>query len=256
MLKVLKYDWKNGWNSVRLLLIGAAIASAVFGISAGLQGGRPVIDGKAFGIMGQEQLSNLTGILMVVWFSIMVALLVLTVDAILKNLSGRMFGPEGCLTHTLPVEVWELLAGKALGTWIFGVFMVFVAFAALLLAMAATIVGAGSVMTFVRYAVEMLPKLGAYHFRQLAEGMGYFVYGLGAFLIWSLLLVIQFQFVCIASRLFGKYHIAGAVIITDVLFMVENNINTVISMGFVIVLLASAACFYGSCWLLKHKLSI
>lgn len=256
MLKILKYDWKNGWNAVKFPLIAAAVVSALLGIVMGLLGGQVAIGQQLFAVVGESSMDYVVMFLSIGWFSVMVALLVLTVDAIFRNLSTRMFGPEGYLTHTLPVETWELLAGKALGTWIFGVFMVCVAIFSVVLVVLCTAVTSIELTKLMETIVEFLPKLGAYHFRQMAVGAGYLLYGIGAFLIWSLMIVVQYQFICIASRLFGRFHAAGAIILFCLLLSLEGNLNRLFSMGFLVALLTSAACFLGSHWLLRHKLSL
>lgn len=260
MLKILKYDWKNGWNAVKHTLIAAAVVSALLGIIMGLLGGRVESDqtlfSVVFSVVGESSMDYVVMILSIGWFSVMVALLVLTVDAIVRNLSTRMFGSEGYLTHTLPVHTVELLAGKALGTWMFGVFMVCVAVFAVLLVVLCTAVTSIELTKLIETIVQYLPKLGAYHFRQMATGAGYLLYGIGAFLIWSLMVVVQYQFICIASRLFGRFHIAGAIIFLVLLLELEGRLNRLFSMGFLVALLTSAACFCGSNWLLKKRLSL
>lgn len=255
MLKVMKYDWRNGWNAVRSTLLAAAVVSVVIGIVFGMLGGQVVINREVFMIAGEKTIDYVVMGLCIVWFALMTALLVQTVDAIFRNMVGRMFGPEGYLTHSLPVSSWELLLGKAMGTWIFGVFMVLVAIGAVLLVMAATAASSGAVLKAVNLVFQALPKLGAYHFRRIVSGAGYVLYGVAAFLAWSFLMVIQFQFICIAARQFGRFHVAGGFIVFWLLCVVEGNLNQMLSMGFVIFLLSSAACFYGSRWLLEHRLS-
>lgn len=256
MLKVLKMDWRNGWQSVRGTLLLAAIVSVVFGSLAGFYDGEVALGPDQFGVFVESNSEVVGIVLSVSWCAVMVALLVLTVDTIVKNMSNRMFEAAGYLTHTLPVSTWELLTGKALGTWLFGVFMVFVAFASLFLVLFTTTLSSVDFRKLVETIAALLPKLGSYHFRQMAIGAGYVLYALGAFLAWSLLLVVQFQFICIAARQFGKYHIAGGVIVFCVLLTLEGKLNNLLSMGFLVCLLFAAACFYGSYWLLKNRLSL
>lgn len=234
MLKVMKYDWKNGWNSIRGILLLAAVLAALAGYVM------RTFDTSTIGFL---------------WFAVMTAMLVLTVRAIFRNMSDRMFGPEGYLTHTLPVDTWELLLGKAAGTWLFGVFMVIAAvicwFLLLLCDIGTSVLGDSLMMV-----IEALPKLGGYHFQQLAIGMRYLVSGILAFLVISFLLIVQLQFICIAARLFGKFHIAGGIIVFLILVFVEASWDQSMAMGFLIVLLCTAVCFAGSHWLLKHCLHI
>lgn len=256
MLKVLKYDWRNGWNAVKFTLVAAVVLSILLGLSFGRIGGVIVATEEQFGIGGESTLDTITMVLSVVWFAVMMALLILTVDAICRNLSGRMFGSEGYLTHTLPVKTWELLVGKVLGTWLFGVFMLVAAIALGMLVMLATAAGTGAIGDLLKELVAMLPKMGAYHFRQLATGFGYLALGILDFLAWSLVVVIQYQFICIAARQFGKHYVAGGIIVFIVLVVLENKLNAAISLGFVVSLATTAACFFGSQWLLKHRLSL
>lgn len=255
MLKVMKYDWRNGWDSVRPTLLAAVVISILAGIAFGIIGGTPVINGTNFVIVGPDKAETAFAIMTIVWFAVMVALLVLTISSICSNMIGRMFGPEGYLTHTLPVHTWELLLGKAVGTWLFGVFMVFVAMACLLLVMFSTAASTGYMGELVESFVRLMPKLGAYHFRQIVSGIGYLLLSIAAFLAWSFLMVVQFQFICIAARQFGKFHVAGGIIVFWLLCSVEGNLNRALSMGFVVFLLSSAACFWGSQYLLKHRLN-
>lgn len=256
MLKVMKYDWKNGWNQVRSALLGAAILSVLFGLCMGFLGGQVVFGTEGLGVAGEWSMDYAVMILSVIWLGVMVALLVLTVGAIWQNLSGRMFGPEGILTHTLPVDAWELLLGKAVGTWLFGVFMVGVALVSVLLVVLATAVSTGEILEIMKKLMQYLPKLGDYHFRQMVTGLGYFLYGLLAFLIGSFLMVVQLQFICIAARQFGRFRQAGGCAVLWALFALENNLNKVLSLGFLVVVLGAAACFFGSEWLLKHRLAV
>lgn len=256
MLKVLKYDWKNGWNSVKLLLIAAAVISVLAGLIFGLQGGQPDISESSFIIVFQEEMGRAAAVSFIVWFSVMTALFVLTVLAIVRNMSVRMFGTEGYLTHTLPVHTWELLGGKALGTWLFGVFMVGVAIASVLLLFAFTMAGSGNILNLLKVFIGLLPKLGPAHFRMFLTGAAWTAYSLAAFLAWSLVMVVQFQFICIAARQFGKYHIAGGVIVFVLLLRAETWVNSALSAGFLVSLLFAAGCFWGSSRLLKKHLSL
>lgn len=256
MLKVFKYDWKNGWNSVRSTLLIDVIVSILMGVLLGILGGEIVMGKATFAIMGNGNMDYVVMGLSLLWFGVMVALLVLTVDTIFRNMNSRMFGPEGYLTHTLPVDTWQLLLGNALGTWLFGVFMVFVAIASVLLIFVSTATSTGAVVKIVEGIIEYLPKLGAYHFKWIVRGAGYAAFALAAFLAGSFLMVVQFQFICIAARLFGKFRLAGGIIVFWLLVSLENDLNKVLSMGFVVVLLTSAACFAAGNWLLKHRLNI
>lgn len=234
MLKVMKYDWKNGWNAVRIILPLAAVIAA------------------AAGFVQRNTDSPLMGM---VWFVVMAAMLVLTVNAIFRNMTSRMFGAEGYLTHTLPVKTWELILGKAVGTWLFGVFMVFAAIACWVLLLICDI-GTSVIWDSLMQVMKALPKLGVYHFKQLATGMRYLLMGVLAFLGISFLLVVQFQFICIAASRFGRYRIAGGIIVFLLLVLLESLWNQTMSMGFLTILLTSAVCFGGSLWLLKHHLHV
>lgn len=234
MLKVLKYDWKSGWSSIRSTLLAAMILAIPAGIT---------------------MQNNHSAVLGTLWLILMLTLLVLTISSIFRNMSSRMFGPEGYLTHTLPVHTWELLLGKAAGTWIFGIFMVVAATACWMLLLFCT-ADTSALGESLLKVIEALPKLGMYHFRQLALGFKYLMLGTLAFLAMSFLLVVQLQFICIAARQFGRFHIAGGIIVFLVLLTLESSWNQSASLGFLLFLLFSAACFAGSNWLLKHRLSI
>lgn len=263
MLKVMKYDWRNGWDAVKYTLLAAVFVSVLAGIGMGFAGGTVVINGNAigefggaFGVVGEGTMDKFVMVLSIVWFAVMTALLVMTVDTIFRNLSGRMFGAEGYLTHTLPVHTWELLLGKAVGTWLFGVFMLFVAFASVLLVLMSTLVGTGELGAILVKAAEFLPKLGDFHFRWMLRGAGYVLYALAAFFAWSFLVVAQLQFICIAGRQFGKFHVAGSIIVFMLLMSLENNLNRLVPYGFLVFLLSTAACAYGSWWLEKKRLAL
>lgn len=256
MLKVFKQNWGHGWNNVRTTLFVSMLLSVVVGVVLGLLGNAPVVSVNAIGFFGEGAVDKVLAGLMIVWFAVMTALLVQTIVAIVYNLNESMFGKEACLTHSLPVESWELLGGKALGTWAFGVFMVLMALVDLFLLMFSAAAGTGEMGEFLLKIVKVLPKLGAFHIERMAAGIGYLLYGFGAFLIWSLMLVILLQFIFIAARQFGKYHLAGGVIVFVVLLEIGGRLNKAISAGFIVVLLLSAACFTAGNWLLKNRLSL
>lgn len=255
MLKVMKYDWRNGWNAVRSTLVIAVIVSILMGVLMGVLGGKVMMGDGFFGVFGNGSMDYVVMGISLLWIGVMFALLVLTIDTIFRNMNSRMFGPEANLTHTLPVETWQLLLGKAVGTWIFGVFMVSVAVASVLLVMISTATSTGAVVKIVSGILEALPKLGAFHFDRIMKGAGYAVYALAAFLAGSFLMVVQFQFICIAARQFGRFYVAGGIIVFWLLIAIQGNLNKALSMGFVIVLLTSAACFAAGNWLLKHRLN-
>lgn len=259
MLKILKYDFLEGWNRVKGLLAAAGIVSILLGVIVGLLG-RPAVWDGAFAVVGEEETGIAVGILSIVWFALMVALAVLTVCAIFQNLSHGMFHAEGIFVHTLPVETWELLTGKALGTWLFGVFMVTMAMAAILLTFFACIgslfLTAGvSGKELFESAVIFTSRLTPEHWSFVFKGAEWTLYGAAVFGIMSLILVVQLQFVCIAAHQY-RHAAAGGLVVFLVLSMVESKVNRAIPYGVIGSLLVAAACAYGSWWLLKHRLRV
>lgn len=256
MLKVFKMDWKYGWHAVRGTLLAALLISVAVGILTGAMGNAPVVRENAIGFFGEGTMDNVFAFSFICWFAVMAALLVQTVIVIVHNLNGSMFGKEAYLTHTLPVRSWELLGGKALGTWVFGVFMLVMAFVNFFLLLFSAAVGTGTLLQLLKEIVAALPKLGEYHFSQLAEGTWYLLYGLGASLLGSLLLIVLLQFIFIAARQFGKHYIAGGVIVYVVLLLVGSKLNSATSSGFLVVLAMSIVCFLAGNWLLNHRLHL
>lgn len=234
MLKVMKYDWKNGWNNIHVVLILAVVVSALMGVAA----------------------RNRIGNLSFVWFAVMMAMLVMTANVIIRNMTSQMFGDKAYLTHTLPVDTWELLLGKAVGTWLFGVFMLFAATACWMLLLVTSGAGAEEMQLNLAVVIDMLPKLGAYFFNREAYSLGFEALGVLSFLGWSFLIVLQFQFVCILSREFGRFRVAGGIIVFLLMDSIEGVWNHSEAMGFVLILICSAACFFASNWFLKHRLSV
>lgn len=257
MLKVFKHSWGYGWNSVRATLFVSVLLSVVVGVVLGMLGNAPVVSENEIGFFFMEEtMDKLVAGMFIAWFAVMTALLVQTIIVIVYNLNESMFYKEAYLTHTLPVESWELLGGKALGTWVFGVFMMTMALVNFFLLLFSAAAGTGQMGVFLMKVVEVLPKLGAFHFERMAVGVGYLLYGIGAFLVWSLMLVILLQFIFVAARQFGRYHVAGGVIVFVVLLEIGGKLNKAISAGFLVVLLMSAACFAGANWLLKKRISV
>lgn len=257
MLKILKYEWKLGFRSVKVTLIAGLIISALFGLMIGLMGS-PVFDQKTmqFGFWGDSCNDAIVLIGSIAWIAVWFALFVQTVDVILKALSGRMFAPEGYLVHTLPVEIWELLSGKALGVWLFGLFMVAMAtlgfWAVLLVGLAVS----GAMGEFAKLLMSALPQLTGYHWATLAQGSGWLLTALVIFAVASFIGIVNLQFICIAARQFGKHHLAGAVIVLVILLNIEGRLANAIHYGTLVSLIMAAACFGGSWWLLKNRLSV
>lgn len=259
MLKILKYDFLEGWNRVKGLLAAAGIVSILLGVTVGLLG-RPAVWDGAFAVVGEEKTGLAVGFLSIVWFALMVALAVLTVCTVFQNLSHGMFHAEGILVHTLPVETWELLVGKALGTWLFGVFMVFMALMAVLVTflfcIAALFLMAGtSGRELLEAAAIFTGRFTPEHWSFIIRGTGWTLYGAAVFGIMSLILVVQLQFVCIAAHQ-SRHAAAVGLVVFLVLSMVEGRVNRAIPYGVAGSLLVAAACAYGSWWLLKHRLRV
>lgn len=255
MLKILKYEWKLGFRTVRSTLIAGLILSVLFGLLVGMLG-TPDYGMDRLLFASNDQTDIVFMVISLVWTAVWFALFVQTVDIILKALSTRMFAPEGYLTHTLPVETWELLTGKALGMWLFGLFMVAMAaigFWALLL-VALTV--SGALADFAKFLWEALPRLTPYHWTTLGQGIGLGIKVLLIFLVTSFIGIVNLQFICIAGRQFGKHHLAGGVIVLVVLLNIEGRLVNATHLGSLVTIFMGAACFVGSNWLLKNRLSL
>lgn len=257
MLKILKYEWKLGFRSVKTTLIAGFVISALFGLMIGLMGS-PVIDQAAmmFGFWGDDQNDTVVLVGSIVWLAVWFALFVQTVDVILKALSSRMFAPEGYLAHTLPVEIWELLGGKALGMWLFGLFMTVMATLGFWVVLLMGLTVSGALGEFAKLFMSALPRLTGYHWTTLAQGTGWLLMALIIFMAASLIGIVNLQFICIAARQFGKHHLAGAVIVLVILLNIEGRLANAIHFGTLVSLIMAAACFGGSWWLLKNRLSV
>lgn len=234
MLKVMKYELRSEFNEVRFLLCAA------FGLSI---------------LVGLILRFGELPLLPTVWFAVMLALVVLSVKAIFRNMTNRMFGTESYLTHTLPVDTWELLLGKAAAAWLFGILITAAASACWLLTLIC-ISGFSDAGAASFVVMQSLPKLGEYYFSAFPNTIKYILLGIPAFIAISFLVILEFQFACIAGKQFGKYRAVAQTLIFVVLCMVEGIYNKSMSVGFLIVVVAAGGCFVGSHWLLRHKLSI
>lgn len=257
MLKILKYEWKLGFRSVKPTLIAGFVISALFGLMIGLMGS-PVIDQATmmFSFWGDQQNDTVMLIGSIVWLAVWFALFVQTVDVIFKALSTRMFAPEGYLAHTLPVEIWELLGGKALGVWLFGLFMVTMATLGFWLVLLMGLTVSGALGEFTKLLMSVLPQLTGHHWVTLAQGTGLLLTALGIFIAASLIGIVNLQFICIAARQFGKHHLAGGIIVLVIMLNIEGRLANAIHYGSLVSLIMAAACFGGSWWLLKNRLSV
>lgn len=257
MLKVLKYEWKLGFRSVKNTLIAGIVLSVLLGLLIGLLG--TVVynpDGLFQGFTGEGSTDTVVTVISIVWIAVWFALLVQTVDFIIKALFTRMFAPEGYLTHTLPLESWELLGGKALSVWLFGLFMLAMAALGVWAVLLTGLAVSGALGEFGVYLWRVFPQLTSYHWKTLTEALGWFALYFMGFLVMSLVSVVNLQFIAIASRQFGKHHMAGGIVLLVILINIEGRLTAATHMGSLVSLLMGAACFFGSKWLLEHRLSV
>lgn len=255
MLKILKYEWKLGLRTVKPTLIAGFIISVLFGLLVGLLGTPDYgIDKLVFS--GNDRTEIVIMICSIVWLAVWFALFVLTVDVILKALSTRMFAPEGYLAHTLPVHSWELLGGKALGVWLFGVFMTVMAAAGFWVLLLVALAVSGAMGEFFRFLWSALPQLTSQHWASLGQAAVWFAKAYLIFLVSSLIGIVNLQFVCIAGRQFGKHHLAGGIIVLVVLLNIEGRLASATHLGSLVSVLMGTVCFIGSNWLLKNRLSL
>ncbi len=255
MLKLMKYEWKLGFRTVRFTLIAGLIVSILFGLLVGVLGTPDYgIDRLVFA--GNDRTEFVIMVGSIVWVAVWFALFVQTVDVILKALSTRMFAPEGYIAHTLPLETWELLGGKALGVWLFGLFMSLMAFIGMVLLLFTALAASGEMVNFFKYLWQTIPKLTPYHWETLAQAMGWLALALIAFPGATAVGIVNLQFICIASRQFGKHHLAGGIIVLVILINIEGRLSSATHLGSVITVLMAIACFCGSNYLLKTRLSV
>lgn len=257
MLKLMKYEWKLGFRSVKNTLIAGVLLSLLFGVLIGLLGTVVYnLDGVFQGFTGEGITETVVMVASILWIAVWIALFVQTVDFIIKALSTRMFAPEGYLTHTLPLETWELLGGKALGVWMFGVFMAVVAAVQIWIVLLTGLLLSGALPEFVEYLWQVLPELTPYHWATLAQATGWIAVAVLAFLGASAVGVVNLQFICIAARQFGKHHLAGGIIVLAILINIEGRLVSATHLGSLITVLMAVTCFCGSNYLLKNKLSV
>lgn len=257
MLKLTKYEWKLGFRTVKNTLIGGIILSFLLGLLIGLLG--TVVynsDGVFQGFTGEGITDTVVMVASFLWIAVWFALFVQTVDFIIKALSTRMFAPEGYLTHTLPLAIWELLGGKALGVWLFGLFMCLMAFVGTLVLAFTALAASGEIVNFYRYLWQVLPKLTSYHWQTLGQAMGRLALVFIAFLGATAVGIVNLQFICIAARQFGKHHLAGGIIVLVILLNIEGRLTSATHLGTLITILMAIACFCGSNYLLKKHLSV
>lgn len=257
MLKVLKYEWKLGFRSVKNTLIAGNLLSLLFGLLVGLLGTVVYnLDGLFQGFSGEGITDTVVMVASIAWMAVWFAQFVQTVDFIIKALSSRMFAPEGYLAHTLPLETWELLGGKALGVWLFGVFMAVVAAVQIWIVLLTGLLLSGALPEFVKYLWQVLPELTPYHWATLGQAIGWLFLALVAFLGAAAIGVVNLQFICIAARQFGKHHLAGGIIVLVILLNIEGRLTSATHLGTLITILMAIACFCGSNYLLKKHLSV
>lgn len=255
MLKILKYEWKLGFRTVKPTLIAGLALSILFGLLVGLLGTPDYgIDRIVFDGNGQTEIVFMVG--SIIWIAVWFALFVQTVDVILKAMSARMFAPEGYLTHTLPVEIWELLSGKALGVWLFGLFMAAMAAVGFWALLLAALTVSGALVDFAKFLWEALPQFTPYHWTTIGQAIGWGIKALLIFLAASLIGIVNLQFICIAGRQFGKHHLVGSIIVLVILLNIEGRLAAATHLGTLVTVLMGAACFCGSNWLLKNRLSV
>lgn len=257
MLKLMKYEWKLGFRTVKNTLIGGIILSFLLGLLIGLLGTVVYsLDGVFEGFTGEGLTDTLVMVFSIAWVAVWFALMVQTIDFIIKALSARMFAPEGYLTHTLPLETWELLGGKALGVWMFGLFMCLMAFVGTLVLAFTALAASGEMVNFFKYLWLTLPKLTPYHWEILAQAVEALALVFIAFLGATAVGIVNLQFICIASRQFGKHHLAGGIIVLVILLNIEGRLVQATHLGSIITALMAVACFCGSNYLLKNRLSV
>lgn len=257
MLKLMKYEWKLGFRSVKNTLIGGIILSFLLGLLIGLLGTVVYsVDGVFEGFTGEGLTDTLVMVFSIAWVAVWFALMVQTIDFIIKALSSRMFAPEGYLTHTLPLAIWELLGGKALGIWLFGVFMAVVAAVQIWIVLLTGLLLSGALPEFVEYLWQVLPELTPYHWTTLGQAIGWLFLAFVAFLGAAAIGVVNLQFICIAARQFGKHHLAGGIIVLVILLNIEGRLVQATHLGSIITVLMAIACFCGSNYLLKNRLSV
>lgn len=256
MLKVFRYEWRNQWSAVRTTVIVAVLLSVVGGLLVGLFN-TPQIDNMSMYFQEDGALGSVFVLIIIVWFAVMCALAVMTAVGILNSVPRQIFSHEGYLTNTLPVESWELLGGKALGMWLFGVAMCMFAVVNVLLLFFAAALTAGVFASFWEEFMDLLRALTPKHYESLLRGMGMLLLVFVKFLVGSAAMILQIQFIQVAARQFGKYYVAGGIAVFVVLANLETRAAGLFPAGGLLVpVLLAAVCFWGSSSFLKHRLNL
>lgn len=101
--KLLKYDLRSMWKQFGLVWPAALLTAAVNRIL--LQARLPFEPNETLGTKASD-------LMLLVFFGILVAMLVLTVVYIIQRFYKGLLGDEGYLMHTLPVKPWQLVGSK------------------------------------------------------------------------------------------------------------------------------------------------
>ncbi|MEG1930901.1 MAG: hypothetical protein RR131_07150 [Anaerovorax sp.] len=99
------------------------------------------------------------GILLVLYFSLMVAIAVVTFVVIIQRFYKNLLTDEGYLMFTLPVKTWQLVAGKLLIAMLWSVVSSVVAGLSVFLIMTATFGNFGEFIQMIQQGIHMLAQL-------------------------------------------------------------------------------------------------
>ena len=120
--KLIKYEMKSMSRTLIPLWILAPVVSLLFSMSLrGLVGATQYsMNSTAEGRALVQSGAVVSGIVMLVFFGVMVAILVLTVLFVIQRFWNGLLKEEGYLMFTLPVETWELVTSKGISATIVG----------------------------------------------------------------------------------------------------------------------------------------
>jgi len=110
--KLMKYDLRFMLRTFAPIWILAPVVSLLFGFSIG--GVLSYLTGYIFDSGNQDKSNLIILIISIIFFSVMVAMAVMTILFVVQRFWNGLLKEEGYLMFTLPVDTWELITAKGL----------------------------------------------------------------------------------------------------------------------------------------------
>lgn len=273
--KILKYEMRAAWRTEKLVWKLLIFISLFIGLLSGFfityydsffitEGGKfflGAITGEDIIVRGTKSgtiLSTILTVAIFVWAALIIAIFISTLNRIAHSFSREMFGGQGYLTHTLPVEPWQILAGKALAA-------LFILFLAALSVLFSSFLIAIPVFIF-REGIFALPNA---IFKPLLRGLQIFfktpVSSMKT-LLYSLLtilkpiqILLEIQLAIIAAHQLKRHHKLYSLIALLVIVMIDVRLLRLVDSTLLFTIesiLFSAICFFISNWFMTHRLNL